>query len=382
MLIVLFWVCVAGLFYIYLGYPLLAGLLAKLRARPVQRAPYGGSVSVLIVACNEAAVLPRKIRSLLASEAQAQIGEIVVASDGSTDETAQSVAAVAEPRVRLVAFPARRGKASVLNEVFPQCRHEIVVLTDARQEVHPRALGALLSNFADESVGVVSGELVFREEGIGTASARGMDVYWSYEKFIRKSEAAFGSVPGATGALYAIRKKLFHPIPPATLLDDVLIPMQAVARGFRCVFEEGACVYDDVTQDYRAESRRKRRTIAGIAQLMRLCPRWLLPWANPIWLQFVSHKIARLFSPFLLFALLASNVLLARSAGTPYRALLWGQMGFYAVAAAGWFCSAAGWCIPGVSAPFVFVRLNVTTFLALLDAFRGRFNPAWQRGSP
>ncbi|OQW95953.1 MAG: hypothetical protein BWK77_06615 [Verrucomicrobia bacterium A1] len=378
MLSILFWVCAFGLFYIYLGYPLLAGLLAKLRARPVRRAPYGGSVSVLIVACNEAAVLPHKIRSLLASEAQAQIGEIVVASDGSTDETAQAVAAVGEPRVRLVAFPERRGKASVLNDVLPQCRQEVVVLTDARQELHPQALGALLSNFADESVGVVSGELVFREESVSTASARGMGVYWSYEKFIRKSEARFGSVPGATGALYAIRKALFSPIPASTLLDDVLIPMQAVVRGFRCVFEEGAEVYDDPTFSPSREAIRKRRTIAGNAQLVLFHPEWLLPWRNPVWFQLVSHKLGRLASPLFLIGTAVTSLLLG---DVPlYRAGAIAQAAFYVLATAGALAQRAGRRAGWLGVPLMFVRLNFTTLAALWDAVLGKFHPTWATG--
>ena len=112
----------------------------------------------------------------------------------------------------------------------------------------------MLANFADPAVGVVSGELVFRADSEGSTAAQGIGAYWRYEKSIRKAEARFRSIPGATGALYAIRKELFQPIPESTLLDDVVIPMQAVAEGCRCVFEQRAVAWDTPSQSLGRES--------------------------------------------------------------------------------------------------------------------------------
>lgn len=375
----IFWLSAFGLFYIYLGYPLLIWLLAKIRPRPVRKGECNEMVSVVIAAHNEEAVIANKIRSLLASRDAGRITEIIVGSDGSTDRTPAVCREVNDPRVRVVEFAARRGKASVLNDLIPQCKSAIVVLTDARQDVHPDAIGALLSNFADPEVGVVSGELVFRSSGAdGGATAAGMGAYWEYEKLIRKSESRAGSVPGATGALYAIRRNVFRPIPADTLLDDVLIPMQAVVSGGRCVFEPGAIVWDDPSGSPAEESVRKRRTFAGVLQLAGLHPDWLCPGVTPIWWEFLSHKLLRLLSPFLLFAsLAASAVLISRAL---YRGALIAQMAVYAWGAAGMLFAKAGFRLPAAGVVLMFLRLNITILLAFQDACSGRFRAAWARG--
>lgn len=373
----IFWAALAGLAYIYAGYPLLSAALARLRPRPVAKGAFRGSVSVLISVHNEAGRLAAKLRSLLDAEDGERIVDILVGSDGSTDDVAAAVASVGDARIRLFPFAERRGKPAVLNELMPHVRGQVVVMTDARQPVAPGAIRALLANFADPRVGVVSGELVFRTAESDSTTARGVDAYWRYEKMIRKSESVWGSVPGATGALYAIRRELLAPIPPDTLLDDVAIPMRAVQQGFRCVFEAGAAVYDLPVQDPARESARKRRTIAGNGQLVQQNPSLLLPWRNPAWLAFLSHKLLRLLSPVLVLAVLAANIALLDRC--PYPVLLAIQAAFYAAVAAGWISQRLGFPIGVLGVPFLFAALNCTTALALLDVVRRRYEVRWSR---
>lgn len=373
----IFWVSIGGVAYIFVGYPLLMFALSRWWPLRTVKQPNTQPVSVVIVACNEAARLSRKIASVLASDDAHLIQEILVASDGSTDDTAAVITGLNEPRVQLLAFPERRGKPSVLNDVVPQCRSELVVLTDARQELDRRAIAELAANFADTKVGAVSGELVFRAEGDTTTASHGVGIYWRYEKFIRKCEGRFRSVPGATGALYALRRSLFQPIPPQTILDDVVIPMQAVMSGFRCLFESAAIAFDQPSDSTAKESIRKRRTIAGAAQLIVNHPGWLLPWRNPIWFEFVSHKLLRLVSPLLLLAAAVANIRLANH--PTYAALLTWHVAFYLSAVVGWAFQRAGRRSSLFGAPLMFVALNATTVAALWDALRGRFRATWQR---
>ena len=375
----IFWLSAFGLFYIYLGYPLLIWLLARVCPRPVKKGECSDAVSVVISAYNEEAVIARKLQNLLSLQDSARIRQILVGSDGSSDRTAAIARSVQDPRVRVVEFTERRGKASVLNDLIPQCSSAIVVLTDARQEIHPEALGALLANFADPSVGVVSGELVFLREQGASVAEEGLGTYWSYEKFIRKSESCFASVPGATGALYAIRKELFRPVPPATVLDDVAIPMQAVVRGARCVFEGAALVFDRASRTPDQEAIRKRRTLAGNVQLLGLYPGWLLPWRNPVWLQFVSHKVARLLSPFFMILLLAANLALIAGGASDFLVFLVLQAAFYLASLAGWATGSARRACKAVGLPAMFVALNWVTLLGVCDGLRGRPRPAWPR---
>ena len=372
-----FWFSIIGVAYIFVGYPVLVFVMSRCRPLRTQKKVNTSPISVVIVAFNEATRLPQKIASVLGSDDAHLIQEILVASDGSTDNTAEVIASLNEPRVKLLAFAERRGKPSVLNEAIPQCENELIVLTDARQDLDRRAIAELAANFADETVGVVSGELVFKAAGNTTTAAHGIGIYWKYEKFIRTHEGRFRSVPGATGALYALRRSLFRPIPPQTILDDVVIPMQAIAAGTRCLFEPAAIAYDLPSDSTSKESIRKRRTIAGAAQLMVNHPGWLLPWRNPIWLEFVSHKLARLVSPVLLGVAMIANVRL--STNPIYGVLLTLHVTFYLSALAGWLFQRAGQRSVLFGAQLMFVALNLTTIAALCDAFRGRFRATWQR---
>lgn len=373
----IFWICAAGLFHTYFGYPLLVAALAAVRPREVKRAPFTGDVSVLLSVFNDAAHLVPKLQGLLRIRDSGRIREILVGSDGSTDGLAAALAGLRDPRIRLVEFPRRRGKASVLNDLMPLAAGEIVVMTDARQLLHDDALANLLAPFADESIGVVSGQLVFRRREGDSSGTKGIGSYWSYEKSIRRAEARFSSVPGATGALYAIRRPLLLPVPPSTVLDDVVIPMQAVLQGARCIYEDSAVCEDEPSRSVEAEQIRKRRTITGCIQLAVLFPGWLLPWRNPIWFQFVSHKLLRLLSPFFLGGLLVTTVMLS---GRPFFSIMMAfQLLGLMLVPLGWAADRVGFRWKVTGAAVVFAALNVTILRAWLDAVQGRFAPAWEK---
>lgn len=379
----LFWLSFLGLVYIYVGYPVLIRGLAKWR--PLQRQkvlPHeppddAQKVSVVLSSYNDAEQLAAKLRDVLASSQAAWIGEVLIGLDGSTDNTREVIAQFNDPRLSLFSFEQRRGKPAVLNNLVPRCRFPIVVLCDARQLLSHDAIPRLLSNFADPRVGVVSGELVLRESEQQTTAGRGIGAYWKYEKLIRRAEGRFRSVPGATGALYAIRKELFQPIPESTLLDDVVVPMQAVTQGALCVFERDAIAYDRPSETLEKEATRKRRTIAGAAQLILHHPSWLLPWRNPIWFEYVSHKVLRLSSPLLLLVCLLSHLPLIREPF--YFWLFVGHAFFYYSAFAGWCCQRLGQKSVLFGVQLMFFMLNATTIAALWDAARGKFRVTWQR---
>lgn len=375
-----FWLAACVVTQIYIGYPVGVALRARWAARPVKKGPFAGRFDVLIACHGEEAKLAAKLDSVMRQTAASHLGTIFVGLDGAAAIPSEMAGWAAHPQVRVIPFPERRGKPAVLNDLMPRSDADIVVMADARQRLAPDAVERLLSCFHDPSVGVVSGELVFEAEGAASVTGQGMGVYWRYEKWIRNNEGRVGSVPGATGALYAIRRSHLRPIPPQTLLDDVAIPMQAVVAGGRCLFEEGAHVFDAPSRDARQESIRKRRTIAGVAQLCHLYPDWLNPFRNPAWAAFFFHKVLRLASPVALAVLaIAPWWLLEKQI---YSTLLVAQGVFYAVAFAGWLREFAGRPLSGVlSAPMLFTALNLTTCLALGDAMRGRYRVTWKRSA-
>jgi poly-beta-1,6-N-acetyl-D-glucosamine synthase len=358
-----FWLLTGLVLYVYVGYPLLLHVWARSARRSTRHAHRQGprspqaepSVSIVIAARNEGPRIRGRIDNLRQLDYPASKQQIIVVSDGSTDDTSDILARI--PRVTAVELPAG-GKARALNEGVARASNDILVFADMRQGFASDALRALVAPFRDPRVGAVSGELVLdgeardrrrdddrrapedrrarddrrrhgrlhpgqrrgsrrwssRREALESTISDGVGLYWRYEKKIRRDESTAGSVVGATGAIYAMRRSLWQPLPDDTILDDVLTPMRCVMAGYRVVFEEQACAFDRTAPDAHAEGRRKLRTLAGNYQLLWLEPRLLLPWRNPAWLQFMSHKVGRLLVPYALPPLLLISLLLAQRA--------------------------------------------------------------------
>ncbi len=368
---VAFWFSVTVVLYVYVGYPLLLAIWARVADRRprVTQFEHGRwpSITVVVAARNEAQRLRARLANLIEQDYPGP-RQIIVVSDGSTDEPLRAVAPFGRD-VQLIELPPG-GKPAALNAGAMAARGEILVFADARQRFAPGALRALVANFADPQVGGVTGELVLDCE-VGAADStigEGIGLYWKYEKWLRRNESRVWSTLGATGAIYAMRRSLWQPLPASSLLDDVLAPMRAVLAGSRVIFEETAVAYDRASRDAAAESRRKTRTLAGNYQILAHEPRLLLPIANPVWLQYVSHKVGRLIVPWALIAVLVSSAILAPSAWF-YVAALAAQLAFYALAAAGaWFNVRER--LSRVA--FTFVMMNYSAVAGLAALRRGR----------
>jgi cellulose synthase/poly-beta-1,6-N-acetylglucosamine synthase-like glycosyltransferase len=374
----LFWCCASVLFYVYFGYPALIGSYALFRSRATIFRDDWPHASIVVVAHNEGARIEHRISNLLALDYPAERLEILLASDGSTDDTVARARGYASDRLRVMEFESRRGKAAVLNAVIPQARADIVVLADARQRFAPGVLRALLRHFSDPEVGAVSGELVLESDPHVSGVGEGVGFYWRYEKFIRVTESRIDSTVGATGAIYAIRKSLFETIAEDTLLDDVLIPMQIARRGYRVLFEREALAYDRAASSASVELTRKVRTIAGNFQLFASHP-WLLnPFQNRLWFQTWSHKLLRLLSPLALLGAFSVNLLLLDKA--PYRWSLELQAAFYAAALGGFGRRNSARTPTLLSVPYAFCLLNWATVLAFVRFASGQQAVTWERG--
>jgi cellulose synthase/poly-beta-1,6-N-acetylglucosamine synthase-like glycosyltransferase len=248
-----------------------------------------------------------------------------VISSASTDQTLAIAHQHAGPQLRVLEV-AEPGKARALNAGLAIARGEIVFFTDVRQWLEPGSLRVLVSNFADARVGAVSGELVIREGESSEEASVGL--YWKYEKLIRSAQSRIDSVPGATGAIYAMRRELTQVLPDGTLLDDVFLPLCAYFKGYRVTWEPGAKAFD-YPASLKTEFRRKVRTLAGVYQVIGIFPRLLIP-NHRLWLHFVSHKLGRLILPYAFLAVLLSSF--ALPAPLNYCALA-AQAAFYALAA-------------------------------------------------
>jgi len=361
--------------YTYLGYPLLLALWARLERSPIRKAEATPSVTVVIAAWNEAMQIQRRVQNCLDQEYPESQLDVLVVSDGSTDGTDAAILAIASKRVTLISLKNRNGKAIALNHAVASARGEVIVFTDARQRFASSTVRELVANFADSSVGAVTGELTLEDVGQDAGRAHAVSMYWKIEKWIRKSEGAIDSVIGVTGAVYAIRKQLFQPLPPGTILDDLLIPMRIAMKGYRVVFEQGALAFDSVTTDYRAEFSRKVRTLAGNYQAMNFCPTLLNPWKNRLFFHFLSHKVCRLLAPFCMVLLLIANLNVRH--GWP-GILLAAQVIAYGMALIGWGFRAVGIKERVTAAAFTFCLLNCAALFGAVQFFSSR-PIAWEK---
>ena len=372
MIAVIFWILAGVVLYVYAGYPLLLTLLGAVLRRRVTHAPIEPKVSLLVAAYNEAHVIEEKIRNSLALDYPAEQLEIVIASDGSTDGTAERASRLADnERVRLLAFPKNRGKLHALNDSIPQLRGEIVAFSDAASMLEPGALRLLMENFADPKVGGASGLYRVRNTAQAQLGVQ-EDFYWKYETFLKQQESRLGSILGCHGALYAIRTTLY-PFPPAsTINDDYVIPVRVLQQGYRVVYDQRAVAWEEA-HEMKGFSRRVRIMTGNFEQLSEL-PAFLKPLRPLNLFFFLSHKVGRLLVPFCLIGLLVTNLLLMNQPF--YRVLLFLQGGFYLLTLLGaiWKHS------PRVlRLPWYFVMINAAAFLGLYYVTLGRKRMTWKR---
>lgn len=373
-----FWLSAALVVYAYLAYPVLVWWLVRRRPAIEHETPPDNalpSASLLIAAHNEADVIEARIRNALALDYPSDKLEIVVASDGSTDGTNEIVRRFVGPRVRLLEFAPRRGKAATLNGAVRQLRGELVMFSDANTFWDASAARALARWFAEPATGVVCGRLQL----VDPASGNNVDsLYWRYENFLKRCEARLGVLLGANGAIYAMRRRLVEPIPDDTIVDDFVIPLSAYLRtGCRMIYDPSATASEETPARLGCEFRRRARIGAGgfqsLARLGGLC-RWRHGWLA---FAFVSHKLCRWLAPFGLIAALVANVALA---GTPsFRALLAGQAAFYSVAV-------VGGAVPGrhplcrlARAATLFTSVNLALLVGCWRWLSGHQRGVWQR---
>jgi cellulose synthase/poly-beta-1,6-N-acetylglucosamine synthase-like glycosyltransferase len=365
----LFWFCLALVMYAYFGYAILLWVQVRLRSRPILHEPISPYVSIIIAARNEEANLPGKIDNLRRLDYPRDRLQIVIASDGSTDGTTSILRANTSFLLPVI-LDQSCGKASALNEAVRHAAGDILVFMDVRQSVQSDALAQLVSCFADPAVGAVSGELLLESDAT-SAAADALGIYWKIEKLVRKLESASGSVVGVTGAIYAMRRECYARLPPGTILDDVLVPMNVARMGRRVVFQPAAIARDRLFSEKGKEFSRKVRTLTGNYQLLRLAP-WLISPSNPLLFRFISHKLLRLLVPLLLVLMFATSMI---ASGSFYRTIFWLQAAFYALALFGALRPTARKFKP-IAIANTFVMLNAAAAMAFYNFIAGR-NQVW-----
>jgi len=376
---IVFWTCLTLVVYTYALYPACIWLLARSCPRGSQpendTAADLPRVTLLVAAHNEERVIEKKILNSLSLDYPADRLQIVIASDGSTDATPEIVARYADREVQLFDYHLRRGKSGLLNAAIAETEGEILVLSDANTEYQPDVIRKLVRWFADPRVDTVCGRLVLRDAQHG-GNVDG--IYWRFETFLKNCEGKLGALLGANGAIYAIRRTAYVPIPGNTIIDDFVIPLLSKLRHRgRIVYDPEAVACEETAPHMGSEFRRRARIGTGAYQSVPLLWRLLHPRYGWTALAFLSHKILRWTVPFCLVALLVSNLLLLDRA--LFQAAMAAQAGVYGLALAGAY-------VPGRGLPSKLVRsLTMVTGmnLALLVGFwrwlTSRQSGTWQR---
>ncbi|HEX2909171.1 MAG TPA: glycosyltransferase family 2 protein [Chloroflexia bacterium] len=309
-------------FYAYAGYGVIVYCLARLFGHKTKfDQTYRPTVTTLIAAYNEEDCIENKIKNCLEQDYPAELHEIIVASDGSTDRTAEIVQKYADrhPNILLMHYP-RSGKMAAVNRAMQRAKGEIIILSDANNMYNREATSNLVRHFADSKVGCVGGEkrIIKSNE---SPSSRGEGLYWKYEAFLKRCDSQFYSMVGAPGEIYAIRRHLYNPPPNDCLLDDFIVSMEIAQKGYRVLYEPEAISTEYGSASLRDEFRRRSRIFCGGYQSIARMPGLLDPRYGRLWFQYISHRVLRwAVTPFLIPLIFLLNLLLARK--SPFYSLL------------------------------------------------------------
>ena len=386
----LFWLFVGIISYVYAGYPIILTLLTRLKPQPRPYPPTTPSVTLLIAAYNEEAVIAQKLKNSLALDYPSHRLQIIIAADGSSDGPADIVRQYADQGVELSFSPPRRGKMAAINQAMLKANGKVVVFSDANNMYAPESLRALVAPFADATVGAATGaKIIIRGDG-SLGESEGF--YWKYESFIKQQETRLGNCTGVVGEMLAVRRHLFEPPPDYVINDDFYMAMRLCKQGYRVVYVPQARSYERISLSAQDEMTRRARIVAGRYQAIIL-GHDLLPWHRPlvVW-QVVSHKFMRPLVPLAMIGALLANLisvmLPSRRTGSAILSLkppinwilLAGQALFYGAAWLGNRLESKKYKLTKILyLPTFLVNSNLAALTGLYRFLSGRQATTWQR---
>ena len=391
MLGIIFWISVLLILYVYIGYPVLIFFLSKLRKSHLPVIGYQPTVTLIFAAHNEEQVIEKKIGNCLSLDYPREKLQILIADDGSTDQTVPIVKSNLSEQIKLLSHPTRRGKLATLNDAVKELSGEIILFSDADNFYPPNALTETVKYFSDPSVGAVSGgrNVIGDETALGSAEG----IYWKYEEFIKRHESRFNSCVGVAGDLLAVRRDLYTPPPPNIINDDFYIALSVIKQGYRVAYAPEARSYHPVAASEEGEIERRARMVAGRYQAIALS--WnMLPFSRPevVW-QVVSHKYLRPFIPFAMITALLVNVfaLFENQAGAnaavlhlynPYNWLFfWAQILFYSLAFLGMTYKFGGFFGKVLYLPTFLVNSNLAALRGFYRFITSKQTVTWKKAA-
>ncbi len=385
MIIGLFWFLMLLLIYTYCGYPLLLRFwiwLAQKLGQDHNRRAFGSAnfslptVSILVPAFNEQDLIRQKIENCLALDYPVEKLEIIIASDGSTDETNAMATAYGDNEIRFLDFDRRAGKTNVINKVVPTATGEIIILSDASAMLELDSVHKIVTYFADQKTGAVSGIYRYQNQ-VDSLRGRGEFLYWQYETHLKILEDRTGSVIGAHGALLAFRKQLFDPLPANAINDDFIIPMRILAKGYRVAYATDAVAVEENYGDSFSDYHRRSRIFVGNLQQIFILKKLLNPLMGSAMVKFCSHKVLRTFSPIFVLVLLILNLFLNQGI---YKILLFAQLSFYSLSLLAVILQGFVRGSRLFSMPFYFLFSHLSALVGYVKYILRQQSVTWNRG--
>jgi cellulose synthase/poly-beta-1,6-N-acetylglucosamine synthase-like glycosyltransferase len=363
--------------YTYAVYPVILKLIDIFVPRPeFKKTGDLPPVSLIIAAHNEEKVIRGRIENCLSLDYPRDRLEVIIASDGSDDGTNDIVRSYAGGGIRLLDYSRRRGKVNALNDAVKECRHSILVFSDANTMFKRDAVKNLVRHFGDPRVGCVCGGLQFININDGKTGAL-EGVYWRYETTLKKLAGRRGYLLGANGGIFALRKELYQPCPSNTIVEDFVIAMRVLQQGFRVIYDPFASALEETSQRFIQEKKRRVRIGAGDYQAITLLWPMLNPFRGFSAFAFWSHKVVRWMAPFLMIAAFVTNLLLLAS--PLYRSIFVLQSLFYGGAFAGQILSRTRYNVKFLGLCYYFVSMNYALLLGFFQFIRGIKTAAWER---
>jgi len=384
---IIFWICIAIVFYTYIGYGILLYVIIKLKR--IFRSPKTTcnltdddipEMTLMICAYNEEDIIKQKMHNCDALTYPEGKLKIMWVTDGSDDNSNSILSNY--PEVILITKTGREGKTAAINHGMQYVKTPLVAFTDANTMLNYDAMIEIAKCFNDKTVGCVSGEKRVLAHGYDDTAGNGEGAYWKYESTLKKWDFELYSTMGAAGELFAIRTELYENMPNDTLLDDFIVSMRIVQKGWRIAYTDKAYAIEYGSANTKEESKRKRRISAGGLQSISRLTELLNPIHHPIvTFQYISHRVLRWsVTPFTLFALIPLNIMLSIvNAGNIYNIILILQIIFYVSAMSGLLLTTSGHKSKILYIPYYFLFMNVNVFRGIYYLKKKKGSGAWEK---
>lgn len=385
---ILFWVCLFIVFYTYIGYGIVLYVLVKIKEMFRKPEPLTlpadeelPEVTLLVAAYNEEEVVDEKMKNSLALDYPKGKLKWVWVTDGSNDATNEKLKAY--PEAEILYQPERQGKTAALNRAIGEVKTPIVVFTDANTMINKEAIREIVRAFMDEKVGCVAGEKRIAVKEKDNAAAGGEGIYWKYESTLKRLDGRLYSAMGAAGELFAIRTELFEKMEKDTLLDDFILSLRIVQRGYKIAYCSTAYAMEAGSADMKEEEKRKVRIAAGGLQSIWRLRALLNPFRyGMVSFQYISHRVLRWsITPIAFFALFPLNLILVGLdyGNWLYKIILLLQILFYALGAWGYDLSTRQIKNKILYIPYYFLFMNINVIRGVFYLRKKKGNGAWEK---